>query len=305
MKDSAIIVCTKNGQKFIEEQMLSIFNQTNKNFDIFINDDGSSDKTMKILNSLKTKNKNFNIQITDISYGSATKNFLNTLKKVPNCYKYYFFCDQDDIWYRNKVQRSVDVHQTFISDIPSLYCSRTVIIDAKNKSVGKSPLFRFRPSFKNAIVQSLAGGNTMCVNQKTKSLLDSIKKINSVTSHDWMCYLLVSGNNGNIYYDTIPSLSYRKHNNNQIGPNQSLSARLKRLQKLFKGEFREWTKSNITVLQDLKLSRSSKTFLKTFKTKVHEGDIFNRISYIIRLGVYRQNLLSTLVLIFSVMIKKI
>ena len=38
----------------------------------------------------------------------------------------------------------------------SLYCSRTEIINKKGTFLGYSPLFRMKPSIRNALVQSLA-----------------------------------------------------------------------------------------------------------------------------------------------------
>ena len=56
----AIILCTKNGEEFLNHQLESIEKQDFRNFDLFISDDSSSDNTNKIISSFKKfKNKNF------------------------------------------------------------------------------------------------------------------------------------------------------------------------------------------------------------------------------------------------------
>ena len=43
--------------------------------------------------------------------------------------------------------------------------------------LGMSPLFKKRPSFKNAIVQNIAGGNTMVFNNNLKLILEKIAAV--------------------------------------------------------------------------------------------------------------------------------
>lgn len=54
--DCAIILCTKNGENFLTEQLKSLEEQC-QNFDLYINDDGSSDKTEEIIKNFQKKTK--------------------------------------------------------------------------------------------------------------------------------------------------------------------------------------------------------------------------------------------------------
>ena len=45
----AILMCTYNGEDFLEEQLDSIETQDYQNWTLFVNDDGSKDSTLKIL----------------------------------------------------------------------------------------------------------------------------------------------------------------------------------------------------------------------------------------------------------------
>ena len=54
--DCAIILCTKNGEKFLQEQLDSLEAQTH-GFDLYINDDGSNDQTYKIIKNFQKRSK--------------------------------------------------------------------------------------------------------------------------------------------------------------------------------------------------------------------------------------------------------
>ena len=46
-----VIICmsTYNGEKYVKEQIESLLNQTYKNLEIYVRDDGSKDNTINIL----------------------------------------------------------------------------------------------------------------------------------------------------------------------------------------------------------------------------------------------------------------
>lgn len=141
-----------------------------------------------------------------------------------------------------------------------LYCSRTENIDESGKELKTtSPLFQKEPSFANALVQSIAGGNTMVFNKKALHLLQTAG-IQKVISHDWWAYLLITGAGGSVFYDPKPQVKYRQHDKNLIGANVSFLTRTKRLKMLTQGAFRDWNTFNINALQSNKdhLSLSSK-----------------------------------------------
>src|SRR5207253_1787714 len=74
---------------------------------------------------------------------------------------YFAFSDQDDVWYRDKLRRALTWLATVPGDVPALYCGRTELMSIDGRSYGLSPLFTRPPTFRNALVQNLGGGNTM------------------------------------------------------------------------------------------------------------------------------------------------
>ncbi len=91
--------------------------------------------------------------------------------------------------------------------------SRTRLIDAAGQPCGFAPRFKKAASFSNALVQSIAGANTMLFNSATKRLLERAGP-HDVVSHDWWTYQLVTGAGGILHYDAEPSLDYRQHQRN-------------------------------------------------------------------------------------------
>ena len=175
----AIILAFYNGNEFISEQIFSIFNQSHKNFVLFIIDDCSTQKfsleNYNLSSSDKAKIK-YSKRNQNLGY---TLNFLNALNSIDNSYDYYAFSDQDDIWHKDKLKNAINSLQHYSSKIPSLYGCRTELIgENKNIKLGKSKLHKRKPSFKNAIIQNIFGGNTMVFNNLAKkTICKSIKQI--------------------------------------------------------------------------------------------------------------------------------
>ena len=301
--DCAIILCTKNGEKFLQEQLDSLEAQTH-DFDLYINDDGSNDQTYKIIKNFQKRSK-YQIHYTRNIYNSAPMNFLKTLKKIERRYDLYFFCDQDDIWEKNKIEISKMELESLDQKIPSLFCTSTLIINQMSDVIDSSKIFKKEPCFSNALVQSIAGGNTMCFNHQTRDLLDKIINLDSVVSHDWMAYILVSALGGKVIYSSDSLVKYRKHKKNLIGPNKSIKEMFSRIYKLFQGQMREWTKKNLLILNEFKLPNKSQEILNQFENKAHNGNFFERVNFIVNSNVFRQTYLSNVALHFAIFLKKI
>ena len=303
VSDCAIILCTKNGEKFLQEQLDSLEAQTH-HFDLYINDDGSNDQTYKIIKNFQKRSK-YQIHYTRNIYNSAPMNFLKTLKKIERRYDLYFFCDQDGIWEKDKIEISKIRLASLDQKIPSLFCTSTLIINQMSDVIDSSKIFEKEPCFSNALVQSIAGGNTMCFNHQTRNLLDKIINLDSVVSHDWIAYMLVSALGGKVIYSSDSLVKYRKHKKNLIGPNKSIKEMYSRIYQLFQGRMREWTKKNLLILNEFKLPNKSQEILNQFENKAHNGNFFERVNFIVNSNVFRQTYLSNVALHFAIFFKKI
>jgi glycosyltransferase involved in cell wall biosynthesis len=103
-----IVLPTYNGVKFISDQIESIFNQTYKNFYLIVIDDNSSDNTIEFVIDIFKKHNftKYKICKNEKNLG-PTKTFEIGVSMVTT--KYIAFCDQDDIWFEQKLEYYLDV----------------------------------------------------------------------------------------------------------------------------------------------------------------------------------------------------
>lgn len=302
----AILLCTLNGQRFLPEQLESFESQTHANWQVWASDDGSQDDTLAILESFKAKWGEDKLMV---GFGPAkgyAANFLGMTRKNHIHADFYAYSDQDDIWEAEKLERAIAWLQTVPKDTPALYCSRTLIVDADNSEIGFSPLFTRPPSFANALMQNIGGGNTMVFNNATRELLLNSCLDFNIVSHDWWTYIVVTGCGGSVFYDSVPSLRYRQHDNNQVGSNCDWSARYLRTKRLLQGNLRNWNDQNIQALKQLegKLLPENHRILDQFvRSRSHR--LIPRLIGLKRSGIYRQTQLGNLGLIMAAALKKI
>ena len=99
----AILLATYNGEKFIEKQLDSLLGQSFQQFKIYIHDDGSNDKTLEIIRSYESQFPGkFVIFEEESKHLGAAFSFMWLLNRVEA--PYYMFCDQDDIWFPQKIE---------------------------------------------------------------------------------------------------------------------------------------------------------------------------------------------------------
>jgi glycosyltransferase involved in cell wall biosynthesis len=303
----AILLCTFNGARFLPEQLQSFKCQQFANWHLVASDDGSSDRTKEILSAFRQENLGRRtVEIKDGPGGGVVRNFLSLACDERIDADYFAFSDQDDIWEPEKLQIAVAWLKTRPDNVPALYCSRTRLIDERNSSHGMSPLFRLKPSFRNAIVQSIAGGNTMVFNRAARNLLISCGADVQVPMHDWWIYMVVSAGGGDIVYDRFPKVRYRVHAANVIGSNKSWRSQRTRMQMLLHGRFRDWSALNIAALKRLRSHMTAES-RRTFDLfcRGRDENMLKRFVYFFRAGIYRQTLLGNIGLLAAIFMKRI
>ena len=304
--DLAIVLCTYNGRRFLQEQLDSFSKQTFKSWSLFVYDDGSTDNTKTLIDNFREKTKEkINFTSNSQNFGYA-KNFLNGIDSTPESFDFYALSDQDDIWLKSKLERAVNFLKEIESHVPALYCSRTTLTDSVGNVTGSSPLFCKEPSFNNALIQSIAGGNTMVFNKAARRLISKAEKNLDVVSHDWFIYQLVTGAGGKVYYDQHSEILYRQHDSNLVGANNSLIARLSRLKMLLNASFRAWNDKNINALQKNSklLTKENKNKLDGF-VKFRDSSLIPRVTGFINSGLYRQTFFGNVALFVGGILNKV
>jgi glycosyltransferase involved in cell wall biosynthesis len=302
----AILMCTYNGEDFLEEQLDSIETQDYKNWTLFVNDDGSKDSTLKILKAYQKKWGSKKLHIRKGPQKGFCQNFLQIICDKKINADLYFLCDQDDVWMPHKLSHTIKKIAKLDATKSYLYCARTTYVSSDAKRIlGQSDLFLKPPSFRNAIVQSIAGGNTMAFNNPLRTKAQKYQRAD-VVSHDWWLYILNELKGGQTFYDSESTILYRQHSRSLIGANTGFIAKLRRLRMLLGGIYRTYNTRNLAAF--------SKFSVETIKKNIDLIDQFLimrdkplhvRWLMIQRLGLYRQTWDGQLALYLGAVLRKI
>ena len=297
----AILLAFYEGYEFIDGQIKSIFNQSHKNIEVWISDESRNRSVSKKFLSKYKKNNPFNVFIIDGPGKGSCINFLHLACNKSIRADFYAFSDQDDLWESDKLTKSLNELLKFNHNIPSLFGSRSLIVDINNNPKGLSPLFNKKLAFTNAIVQNFAGGNSMLFNHSARKLLVAHGSDIEVKMHDWWLYLLVSGADGNIIYSKAPLVRYRQHSSNVIGENNSIKAKVIRVKQIFDGSFKSWINKNNNQL----LSKPNLLSIKNYKilqecSVLSEKSLFKRLNAQRKIGLYRQTLTGNIALYVTI-----
>ena len=301
----AILLCTFHGQKYLAEQLDSFADQTHAHWEVWASDDGSTDDTHSILESYAAKWGADRLSIHSGPSEGFVANFLSLTCKAEIDADYYAYSDQDDVWEADKLERAVAFLRPLQGGTPAVYCSRTRLVDADNTQIGLSPLFSRSPSFANALMQNIGGGNTMVFNQAARELLRQAGADVDVITHDWWTYLVVMGCGGRVYYDAQPTLRYRQHHDNLVGSNVSLRSRLARIAMLWRGRFKDLNDRHFQALDRIsyQLTSANKEILNEFRA-ARDKRLLPRVLGFLRSGVHRQTLMGNIGLVVATLFKK-
>lgn len=126
---TSVLVSTYNGEAFVEEQLSSILNQSVRPDEVLIRDDCSTDCTAELIQSFIAENSlgNWRLVVNDCNQGYR-KNFRALAEAAAG--DIVFFCDQDDVWGRHKIESCVD----YMNDFPDVNLVCTDYIASGNRA---------------------------------------------------------------------------------------------------------------------------------------------------------------------------
>ncbi len=285
-----ILLALYNGAPNLDEQLDSFVAQTHRNWSLLVSDDGSVDAGLDIVRRFARRAPEHDINLTAGPRKGFARNFLHLLQQAGEDCACVALSDQDDVWLPEKIADGVSALARVPQGLPGLYCSRTMICDSRLAPQRPSPLFCHPPGFRNALVQNIAGGNTMVLNRAALDILQAAAaEVGNIVAHDWWIYQMVSGAGGQVIYDAKPGLLYRQHAGNQIGANDTIRASMRRARMMLGGRFSAWNTINIRALMASahRLTLENRDLLTRFG-KARQDPLPHRIAQLRRLRVYRQ-----------------
>jgi len=291
----AVLLSSYNGAQFIREQIESILRQVGVDLHLYIRDDGSSDNTTAILMEYEANWPNISVK-TGQNIG-VFKSFMTLLQMTGNDYDFFAFADQDDIWKDEKLITAANQLRSVPGENPAMYYGRLEFTDEYLKILGFSQIPEIN-GFRNALVQNQATGCTIVINRYARELV--ISNIPDwALMHDWWCYLVISAF-GDVIYDEIPMISYRKHGKNVTPATPIFALELWARTKRWLGDGKI-TKKVTDQAEEFrnrfgaKLSVEKRTILNNYLS-VRHGNVLQRIRYTINMPVRRNTYLDNFIL---------
>ena len=204
-----VLLATFNGEKYLEEQLESLACQEDVIVKVWVNDDGSIDETLAILN--KWQKKGLIKEVSNSQGLGSTRAFLRLLSEHSDS-EYVAFCDQDDVWEPKKLAIQL---LKIKNSKPACVASQRLFIDNSGRDMGATKKLRKSPSFENAMFENIAPGNTVLLNNLAINVINRFQGL-PVKHYDSWIYLLISFV-GEVEYIHQPLIRYRIHETNLVG----------------------------------------------------------------------------------------
>ena len=209
-----VLMSTYNGERYLQQQLDSLYAQTLKPDRIIVRDDGSTDQTMAILEANAREHKELSFsQGNNLGAGRSFWELIKTCEDAD----YYALCDQDDVWLPEKLERAVEILEKQEDEV-SLYASRFTLTDENLNILPSdvSKLYSFS-DFPHALLYHSAPGCTFVFNHKTREKILEYDIDNEYfIIHDAIIHK-VAALFGKFILDEESYIYYRQHGHNEIG----------------------------------------------------------------------------------------
>jgi glycosyltransferase involved in cell wall biosynthesis len=217
-----ILLATYNSAQYLKAQLDSLFAQSYQNFIIYVHDDGSIDETLSIINEYAGKYVGKIILLADKNTGKgACISFMWLLENTSN--SYYMFCDHDDVWLPNKIEKTLEVMvatETLMPGEPVLVYTDLKVVDVYLSEIYNSfwkysrLKQKYLSQFKYLGICNGVTGCTMMINNNAKKIVLPIHP--NAPMHDHWIALNIA-KKGKIVYLNEATILYRQHSANEIG----------------------------------------------------------------------------------------
>jgi glycosyltransferase involved in cell wall biosynthesis len=224
---TAVIVCTHNGARFIEQQLASIASQTHAVDELHVFDwkstDGTIDVVRKWLAANATQTLAKELHAMDTAPGPA-RSFLHALELVAGSSRadLIFLCDQDDLWMPEKVRTFLESYRGAGGAFDLAFSDVNVLADAGGRVIptfyGAGSPYRRPENLRDAslLVTNPAIGMTMCLRREWLVRISGVFGSYWIM-HDWALMALCWLTGGRARYLDLPLVSYRQHDSNTLG----------------------------------------------------------------------------------------
>jgi glycosyltransferase involved in cell wall biosynthesis len=225
MSATSVVMATYNGERYLAAQLQSLVHQTTLPGQLIISDDGSQDRTIEIAEEFARRSPFPTIVVKNPKRLGYADNFLQACRHAKE--DYISFCDQDDVWHSNKIERCLfELKRT-----DSLLCVHAVnLIDFQSEPCGLHTQGAKTDTVFEALMLPPWGlflGFTQTFDRRLLIVVDDALRgadnhtASGALSHDRWVYLLASSF-GRVVALAEPLADYRQHQDNQFGQKYTL-----------------------------------------------------------------------------------
>jgi glycosyltransferase involved in cell wall biosynthesis len=209
-------MATCNGEKYLEQQIQSILNQTLKADELIVCDDHSTDGTRDILEKYRQLSKL--TYVINTSRLGVINNFVKavSLAKLGN---YISLADQDDNWMPDKLEKTAQLLANIDGgSTPCMVYSDLMLVDADEKllnvsfwnEVGQQE--KYQHNLQTLLFGQFVNGCTTLMNPALRQMFRDIPSKVRFHHDDWLA--LAAFAFGKVACIKEPLVKYRKHQNN-------------------------------------------------------------------------------------------
>ncbi len=202
-----VIMSTYNGEKYIEEQIDSILNQSYRDIKLYIRDDGSTDGTLDVLKLYKNDPRVCIYLGDNVGYGPS---FMHLLK-IADQGDYWAFSDQDDLWEKDKLQHAVEKLSQIEMGKPAMYFHKYLLTNQDLSPICLSRDSFDDYSFQKAITECVHLGFSTVMNKSLRKKMLQNENVD-IVSHDWWAEMVVMAF-GVVCYDEYIGAKHRRLEN--------------------------------------------------------------------------------------------
>lgn len=223
MVKTAVLLASFNGSAHLPALLDSLRSQTDPDFTVLVQDDGSADETQQLLSEVSMQDSRFAFGDEQEKGLGAAGNFLSLIRQADaDC---ILLCDQDDIWESEKIavlkQALLNLEKQYGSNIPLLVHSDCSLIGRNGERIADS-FFHHQGwdpaavTLPRLLVQNNVTGCTLMMNRPLRDLIASCAVSKDLFMHDWFIALTAAAF-GRIAFVDQPLTRYRQHGGNAVG----------------------------------------------------------------------------------------
>ncbi|SMG16978.1 glycosyltransferase [Fibrobacter sp. UWB13] len=289
-----------NGSEYIDDQIASLLKQKNVDVHIYIRDDGSNETEAAYIDKYCGYNKITVIHSENLGFG---RSFMWLANKIAEKADFYAFCDQDDVWLNNKLEKACERLKKYTE--PAAYSALPQYVDSKLSPLNGCSSMVDHLHFGKMNVDDALGyqffglGCTFVWNNALNNILHKIDLKYYSFAHDNFLSVLTPFI-GTFYRDDSQVLLYRQHNRNASGNKKAKRCVFKKITDILKDHgnsknflmrkyivenFREYMSNN-----NLKLLEKSVNYrtnisdkIKLIRRELHRVDQDRKIKNLIRI----------------------